>query len=300
MKVKMFLIGLIQISLIQNAFNQNSVVDTTKLWSNIDLIEVPFGGTPYCNLIKFSEDTLIDYINYKKVWKSVNQKDWIVIGYIRENSNDSVFFMNKNKEEGLIYNFNVQIGDTIMINNTNFNQSYSVNTIVADIYDTIINQTNRKILILKDTLGNSKEKWIEGIGSLNGIIETGYCFYQIVGSEPNLLSYKEKGIEVFKNNSVGEYCFCEICNNIQLNQFKNQIAYYYNNLEKNIIIKIDNISELKIFPIITIYNLIGEKVLSEVINSKKTGINISYFKDGIYFIVVDYRNLQLANTFIKY
>jgi hypothetical protein len=156
--------------------NYFPVVEENKKW-NVMYVGFPgFGDTIYStNTYKFEGDTVINGLNYLKVYKSEEEipELWTLEGCIREDQDKKVYF-NKWGIDYLKYDFGVEIGDTIEIS-----PNYSpLQVLVESIDSVIINGIYRKSILLKDiTYSNAHELWIEGVGSNRGILESGTAGY---------------------------------------------------------------------------------------------------------------------------
>lgn len=187
------------------------------------------------------EDTIINEIGYKKLYmfydSVFNKEKATCIGGIREDENKRVYFkgdtvihdfkpiMNDDKEEILLYDFSVEVGDTIRDGNF-------FSELVVERIDRIeIDDKLRKVIYLQDI--SHWVNWIEGIGSVTGLLyhtspittggPTNYliCFKQ--NNEvlyfdtsydecyPKLTGLKQRKesstIEVFPNPATDKLCF---------------------------------------------------------------------------------------------
>jgi hypothetical protein len=177
-----------------------TLVAENKLWSN--LWQTASGGPPphemITNYIKFSADTLIGGEIYKKVLESTDelQADFTVIGYIREDSLKKVYYRDKNETESkLLYDFGAEVGDSIMTG--------EFVLVVETIDSVLINNEYLKRVELSNE-GLVGEIWIEGIGSLCGILSSGY--YGVTGGKYDLLCFYESE-ELMYSNPEFENCF---------------------------------------------------------------------------------------------
>jgi len=69
--------------------------------------------------IWFEGDTIINGFDYKKIFREHHFHPYEeIIGYIREDSLGRVYSMNVSFEEGLLYDFSAEQGDTIVMHNT--------------------------------------------------------------------------------------------------------------------------------------------------------------------------------------
>ena len=278
--------------LVQFCFGQeyHKIVDTNKVWSIIDEYTAG-GGQPYSQFIKFTTDTLIGSYNYKKVLRSSDstQTVWSHIGFIREDSTAKVYYMNNSYLEGLIYDFNVNINDTINIYNplVCFDSSNMV-CIVEQIDSIFIYNNYRKQIHILSAFGS--EVWIEGIGSNRGILYTNQC---IVGNLFKLLCFYENDTLLYQN-PLYPYCYYPTNTNDYLdNKTKKEFIIYPNPAYNKIYVECDTKLE-NIY--LEIYNIWGQIEKKLKINNEVIYLDES-LKDGLYFCILkDESNNILAKT----
>lgn len=127
----------------------------------------------------FNEDTLINGINYHKLFHTENKSEItrensVCIGRIRED-NKKVFIKYVDgfkpdepyyQKEFMLYNFSLNEGDTVWNEKDNINGPSTY--IIVKRVDTIwINNTKRKVFNFYDIPWT---RWIEGIGNVQGLI----------------------------------------------------------------------------------------------------------------------------------
>jgi hypothetical protein len=113
------------------------LIDTSKMWSSWrggSNIPPEYRISTYH---KFQDDTLIDQTSYKKIWESQDEQhiDWELKGFIRSDTNGDIYVRDQLNYEGLIYRFNVQVGDTFTIFNP-FNFGLVFQVLVTEIDST--------------------------------------------------------------------------------------------------------------------------------------------------------------------
>lgn len=189
------------VSIITYGQVSKTLVDDNKLWSN--LWQTGGGPPPHgmvTNYIKFSADTTIDDKIYKKVLESKDeyQTDFAVIGYIREDSLKKVYYRDKNEMEKLLYDFGAEVGDSIFIG--------TMTLVVGKIDYILINNEilKRMKVYLVGLDGGPGEQWIEGIGSLCGILSSGT--FEFTGAKYDLLCFFENEALIYSNPEF-EDCF---------------------------------------------------------------------------------------------
>ncbi len=291
--MKKIIIPLIFAISIQFSFGQ-TLVDTNKLWSTIDDYDYLISGgliPPISYYTKFNIDTIISGYTYKKIFNSTdpNLLTWIHIGYVREDSTKKVFFMDTLGIEGLVYDFDVSVGDTInFYNPLRPYLSYSVPIIVDSIYqiyfaDTIRNAVD--VIDSGDVDGYSKETWIEGIGNTIGILEGGHSLAEVVGWSYRLLCFYENDSLLY-NNPLYTDCYYGIINNMETNNKQNIKFKIVPNpaFDKiSIIYKNTDLKDIEL----EIYNIFGQMIKKTIIKSNDKIICFpEELKDGLYICII--------------
>lgn len=155
-KTNILFIVLLFISLTSKS---QTFVSDTKLWN----VYTSYFWNCYTEIYKLTTDTTINNFQYKKVHLTTLNNDTSmyyneIIGYIREGSTNKVYIKYADQnDEKLIYDFNLNVGDTTYIySNTNEAILDSVSTI--QINDSSI----RRIFYF-----NTGNIWIQGIGDIS-------------------------------------------------------------------------------------------------------------------------------------
>ena len=250
------------------------IVDTAKVWS----VLINDNSALSTEFVKFIGDTIINSYTYKKIYYSNNkeQTEWMPIRYIREDTLQKKvqrIFWESEPYEFLQYDFNASKNDTITVN-LEF-------TLTVDSIDFIeIDSKLRKRIFLHylyTTNSNSHEVWIEGIGSLCGILYSGTYGYP--DANFNLLCVSKNEEIIYQNP---EYSSCNILTSID--DYKNseiEIKIYPNPVIDNSIIEITNLKAGN--NKIEFYNIFGNKIATELIDATNL-INFRInFPAGIYF-----------------
>ncbi len=295
MKTKILLTLLFAV-LVQFCFGQeyHKLVDTNKIWSTIILQE---GNPIYSYFTIFSEDTIIGGENYKRIFKSTDSSLWTHIGFVREDSLKRIYFRDTLNSEGLVYDFDVNIGDTINFYNP-FKPYYLYDSLILvdSIYQVNIDGTLRNaidIVVSGDPFSYARETWIEGIGNTLGILEGGYILAGIVGYDFRLLCFYENGTLLYQN-PLYPYCYYPTNTNDYLdNKTKKEFIIYPNPAYNKIYVECDTKLE-NIY--LEIYNIWGQIEKKLKINNEVIYLDES-LKDGLYFCILkDESNNILAKT----
>lgn len=182
--------------------NGQSLLHEGKLWSNT-LIGTEGGSTYRSFFIKFSGDTTINGLGYKKIMKSDDElhTTWTLDGCIREEPDTrKVFIFNKfSQKDILLYDFNLELGDSIL---TGDGVSYAK---VTKVINATFGSSSdiRKQIYFFDADGGPQ--WIEGIGSIWGVLEGLGSFYT-TGATPSLVCYSQNDQLIYHNHKFNN-CF---------------------------------------------------------------------------------------------
>ena len=154
----------------------------------------------YTDIYKIEGDTLVDGVSYKVMYTTRNENltGWSVCGVIRETEDMQVLYRRDGSSyDEILYDFSMEVGDTICMCDYGYDGCCMV---VIEKGETIVNGEPRKQIVLEYSWGD-QEVWIEGIGSLYGIIDSGSLF--LTGGSTNLLCYYEDGDLIWQNTTPG-------------------------------------------------------------------------------------------------
>lgn len=178
-----------------------SLLADGKQWSTVDeYYHLLFGSANRSFQYYLTGDTLINDTTYFTIRK-FDDRNMIEEspGYIREDSLGRVYFRSQISSECLIYDFSVELNDTVL-----FYYSQNPNSAVRAVVESICvfdeTGSDRKAITLKDIdIPSNSEIWIEGIGSNRGLLESGFTFSRMVGAQYNLLCYHENDSLIYLN-----------------------------------------------------------------------------------------------------
>ena len=184
--------------------NYHPVVEDGKQWN----VLFSYPWTPpepqhkYTDIYKIEGDTLLDGVPYKMMYATRNENltGWNLGGFIRETEDGQVFSRRPStSDEQLLYDFSMEVGDTICMCDYGYDECCMV---VIEKGEIIVNGEPRQQIVLEYPFGNGVEEvWIEGIGSLFGIVDSGSLF--LTGGSTNLLCYYEDGDLIWQNTTPG-------------------------------------------------------------------------------------------------
>lgn len=193
------------------SFSQGyQIADTTKSWNTlytgIGSFLVHFcGGTQILHLSDVS-NTGDQYLDVLMTMDTANQ-EWEIIGQIREDtSTRKVYFRtSENDTDGIIYDFSLEPGDTILVDNHWW--SWDIDTMMCDSVDFVnINGEQKKRIFLYrlDSPYYPCETWIEGIGSNLGLLYSGSRSVPSAGGSIDLLCCSQNGNSLWMNSNYPE------------------------------------------------------------------------------------------------
>jgi hypothetical protein len=236
--------------------------------------------------LKFTNDTLINTLVYKKVMRSIDayQQSWSDFGFIREDPDKRIFYkLNATDPEYLFYNFNIQLFDTIT--------AYTINTFATNFFiqpqtyfvvsvdSALIGETFRKRINL-GVIGDSTyslEHWIDSTGNTGGLLHNNSM---LVGRDSyGLLCFSEDGIVKYHMPGFDSCYIVTGLDNKQLNEMRVKIVP--NPITDNSTLILENTNGEDDF-IIDIYDVPGSKVCSKTFKNNLP-LTRNAFQPGIYF-----------------
>ena len=283
-----------------------NIMDTTKQW-NVGFI-YPLGINTA--VYKFGDDTLYDGKIYKRllesIWSIDNYKDANIL--LRE-ENGKVYFINLNVSpfvteeekqtllhtEYMLYDFNLQLGDSITI--SFFGDAYHSS------YDWLFRDSARvtnidtvrieKDLLKRITLESQKDgqiiEWIEGMGAISGLIQ--FACVQADGATPELLCFSQNGDIMYQSDKAQKYNSCFI--DVGIEDVEELDGKIYPNPTIDVI-TIDVSVPTQIY----IVDIVGNTIYKDTVYSM-TSVDISTFNPGMYVIFLTNAINKRNYKFIK-
>jgi hypothetical protein len=225
---------------------------------------------------KDGSDTTISAITYKKIVGYTGAWYKQLIGIRQDIINKKVFGIDGSTlQEFLLYDFDVNIGDTI-----HFRPLVQCDTIsiVNSIDSVMVGGSYRKRFNL-----NMNVSLIEGIGSTSGLVESN-CF-----EGANLLCYYTNNTDTIFSDGTSPW-LCKPNAIQEFEQLKN-ISIYPNPFSNNIHIEFKSVfSSTKE---VSLYDIYGRKLFEYKVNNNELSIDINNYPIGLYFIQVIDENHKL-------
>ena len=255
--------------------NAQKTIDYDKIWS---IFQSNQFGPPSSFRLAFMDEIVINNEVYLELYSTNDSSqiaNWGTTNtFMREDSLGRIYRLNNLNEEELLYNYNLQLNDSITVKN-----GFHICELKVTLIDSILllDGSLRKRLTLGNldgsVLTSGNVRWVEGIGSLSNIIEFPYqCAFDYLYT---LLCYYEED-EIVYDNPQKDYCFIIS----STDEPKNNKVSVYPNPAKNVL-TID--SEHKIDKLI-LYHTNGNEILK--LYEPKNIIEIDQVSSGIYFLAI--------------
>jgi hypothetical protein len=266
--------------------NYFPLVQENNEWTTLIVIQsgpYPWDTTFWTDNYRLSGDTVINNQTYTKLYKSQEEfpTNWNYCAGLREENQKVWRNGTNNYPEMLIYDFTLNLGDTINLWDDD-------PMIVDSIVNKPINNENRKhIYFSYPGYPSLSELWIEGIGSNRGILEPGSGTFE--GGSSWLLCMKENGAIIYSNPN---YNSCFLITKIE--EINNSLIEAYPNPAEDLI-KISNLENIRIESI-SLFDLSGQKIRD--FDKSKTELDLSRISTGIYLLKLSYANSEIIRKII--
>jgi len=210
----LFLIILILIPTLTFSQSPYQVADSTKKWNTVYYgfwawAVAHCGGT---RTNRIGDEVLFNDTIFYKVYETRDslQQDWEQIGYLREDSiTKKVYFSEWGPEEiGLIYDFDLAVGDSVAIDN--YYVGFEDVLLICDSINTVIINGISRNQFYFSTPNTSyvTDIWIEGIGSKYGLLNSGYGGAGYAGGGMDLLCCSKSDTIIFMDTLFNS-CFIQ-------------------------------------------------------------------------------------------
>lgn len=257
------------------------LLSENKIWSEVNCLN--FGGCE-THFYKFQGDTTVGTNLYKKLYISSDSahSSWSMIGAMREELNQKVYFSDLT-DEYLFYDFTLTAGEIYYANIRGCQFEMTLESIDS------VELLNGEIRKRYNFSNWNIEQWIEGIGSLKGLLNIGVdmCMSDVY---IDLNCFTENDTLKYKNTSFTScfYSTVGLANDIQ----EENITLYPNPLTTASILRSTIFLadfELKI------YNISG-KLVRKVANlsGQEFLIERNNLNSGLYFIQLTKNNNSLG------
>jgi hypothetical protein len=226
-------------------------------------------------------------------------------GAMRRTEDKKVYVLLPGFEEALLYDFALDIGDTIWYpiggslcyNDVTFTVENHYKVVTSIDSTQLENGEIRKRFYLEDyPNGIMSDVWIEGIGSVvwYGLFNPLINDVTLCGDHYDFACMKEENVVVFLNNPHCEECFCQLMTSLEENitDVDNYLYLYPNPATHTLTIDMDgSFGEAEIF----IYHSTGQCVYHKIHDPvNDTELNVSAWNAGVYFVKVIYDTDHMA------
>jgi len=279
MKLKYLLLGIVLHIISSSVFAQYlPLISENVLWSHVEIHCLPGYNSYSSRYYAFKNDTVIGETIYQKLYAtdSPDQTGWYLWGLYREDtSTGKVWYRSVFPEsEGIAYDFSAQVGDTVEIYNPAFSAD-PIRLIVMEKNSVEIGGILRKQLKMWDPQHIQSEIWIEGIGSLYGIKNSGMSWAGAACGSEELLCYWKAENNLWQNPAF-ETCFFKLAGRENLPATSPHVSFQITN--KTLIV-----NKLHHTGLLIIYNMLGKEVLRQSLHEAVT-LSLTSLSQGFYFI----------------
>jgi hypothetical protein len=264
---------LLLVTVVSSSWTQNyhTLVDTNKIWSIAHSWGQPFVHTS--DYIKFLGDTTFNGYQYKQVWKTTDTllENWTSYGYIRED-NKQVYYLSwtGGTPNNLIYDFGADAGDTVYLFSDPMGIYYVVDSV--DSYTFLTGEIRKRINLSSYSASgslNCNDTWIEGMGSLYGILQSGLC--GMVGDNPQLLCFHENDTLKYFNNNFDH---CYIVTAIDAQETVTGRIRLFPNPSKGVIFL--HVNDPLILPLtVTLFDPLGKQIYEKQVTEPEFKFNLN-------------------------
>ncbi|MFA5417977.1 MAG: T9SS type A sorting domain-containing protein [Bacteroidales bacterium] len=202
------------ISFLTFSQSTSQIVDTTKKWNTV------YYGVGSWNIVhcggtrtnKIAGEVIFNDGTFFNVYESQDslQQDWDQVGYLREDTiSKKVYFSEWDPEEiGLIYDFDLKVGDSVKIDN--YYVGFEDVLLICDSVNSFIISgilRNQFYFSTPDMSGIS-DIWIEGIGSKYGLLYSGIGGAGFAGGGTDLLCCSKSDTIIYMDTLYNS-CFIQ-------------------------------------------------------------------------------------------
>jgi hypothetical protein len=268
-------------SLLTISQSSNVIVEENRIWSTLEVHCMPNGNNYSTFFIKFEEDTLIDGLQYKRMWHcdEPGQTEWTLYGFMREDENNRVFVRPPDYIEGMVYDFGCSVGDTLITWNVYLNND-SLHFVVTQIDSVLLFDGYKKRITLFEYNNELEEVWVEGLGSYSGILYSGNYAYGAVCGGYEALCFEDNGELIYQHSGYNT-CYYDVSVNqaelmaMQANIYPNPASEYV-----TIDFKENEMKEIQVL------DLNSKIILKKLANENKVLLNLQELDKGYYIIKI--------------
>ncbi len=277
-KAKLITLTVFLLLILNDGYSQQLVKDGAQ-WN---ITRMSWQSTFNSHSLKIEGDTMINNNLYKKVFLSNDSLNinWEQTNdYLREDDMKRIYWTG-GFDEVLLYDFSLSEGDTFLV------VPYLPDTckiVVTEVDSVEIDNGEMRRRLKVTAIGVSFPEeviWIEGIGSMRGLINHFYA-YCAVDHPDQLLCHYDNGELTYQHNPSG----CFLVSSVKEIEKQNGIKIYPNPIGE--VFTIEVIKESPKVESIFIYSLTGKLVEERKLNDKSLEtVDISKYQSGMYFLLL--------------
>lgn len=274
---------------IAGVIHGQSFVEPERRWN----VQVDFFMAKSMELFSISGDTTFNGSTYSKIWVSYDSMQTTAYAGALRESNGRVYYAAPGYSEGLLYDFTIEVGDTVQITNYFcWGQDFSVTVTALDsvIYQGAAHRRWHLEVVDPNSFGlEITDQWIEGAGSICGPLYSMYNYCIVCPTWDLLCCYNHDSL-IFMNPAANT-CY-QVTNSIDepelaapVKLFPNPAVDYF---------RIQPV-EGQIVYFIEIFNLQGQRVFGKWF-AGEAEVRVSEFKRGVYLIRIKDDNGRLIHA----
>lgn len=260
------------------------MLEEDNLWyTNVSVWAYP----PSYGIYKIGGDTIIDNTSYKQILISTDSTlvEWNVFSryVVRENDEGQVFAKLEGEEERLMYDFSLEVGDTMPVASFYAVDGYCYFEVTAIDSVMLMDGSMRKRLHLENEY-YPEWVWIEGLGSLD--LSAFYIDYICVTDIWAVTTCYFKNGEQLYENSEGYPCY-DMTTSVNNLSKDDGITLHPNPVTDHLFIK--SATPNHSIRRITIFNTIGSKVKTISLSPNQESLDLEFLKNGVYVLLLEAR-----------
>ncbi|NQU33985.1 MAG: PKD domain-containing protein, partial [Bacteroidetes bacterium] len=253
--------------------------------------------------LTISKDTSYSYSKvYSLNDSTLSTYNSTYFGAVRTTVDKKVYVKLPDLPETILYDYSLEIGDTIWYNIGGAATSGSIVLMEQDHYKVVTDIDS--ILLLDNHYHNRwfldgdfmNDIWIEGVGSVVwfGLFNPIITDAATNGDSFSFACFKQNDIPLYINNPECDKCFCYLLTSISKSTENTYGIDIYPNPAYDIVIVSFN-NEIPQDAELVIYNTSGNCVFNTLINkANKVSINTNEWKKGLYLISIRDKNILLS------
>lgn len=218
--------------------------------------------------------------------------------WLREDVSEKHIFLSydngKSRTEVLLYDFSLEIGDTILLSNpiTPFPLNGGFYQVDSIVHQVLLDNTNRKFFYFSPTFSNVSSDelpvWVEGIGGLTLINGPGGS--PDVNRVGKISCYFNDGLLTYSQLDSLDRCTFKYVTGLS------DVQIHSSSIYPTIFERILTLEDVSDVSEVVIYSLMGEEVFRRKLNHQQhENLELSHFENGLYVIRLYDNNLPIVS-----